>query len=191
MQVQLDRLDRYGDPLPISEVERVHEHEQREHPRHVALRVADCLGRAHTETSNRTAGAPHATAARAPGASLGCRVPGSTLPPPTSPFEHPRRGVRRGAAIRAGRRSSRGKLARWAELAIAAAALTAGRPVRADTAADPWAWTPFEPCPHCNLYVGAGMTFNYFQWTDGVVVPVTLELDDGRWELGAFRFATS
>src|SRR6185437_2046849 len=49
----------------------------------------------------------------------------------------------------------------------------------------------FEPCPHCNLYVGAGMTFNYFQWTDGVVVPVTLELDDGRWELGAFRFATS
>lgn len=84
------------------------------------------------------------------------------------------------------------RAARWRALVIAATvALAAGRPGRAETAGDTWTWTPFRPCPHCNLYVGVGATFNYFQWTDGLVVPITLELDDSRWELGAFRFTTS
>jgi len=39
--------------------------------------------------------------------------------------------------------------------------------------------------------IGAGTTFRFFAWTDGVVVPVTFELDNGRWELGAFRLATA
>jgi Lipid A 3-O-deacylase (PagL) len=47
------------------------------------------------------------------------------------------------------------------------------------------------PCERCNLLVGAGTTFRFFGWTDGIVVPVTLELDESRWELGAFRFATA
>jgi hypothetical protein len=55
----------------------------------------------------------------------------------------------------------------------------------------PYSWTPWNPCPHCDLLVGVGTTYTFWKWTDGVVVPVTLELDDSRWELGAFRFATS
>jgi len=47
------------------------------------------------------------------------------------------------------------------------------------------------PCEHCDLLLGVGTTFSTWAWTGGVVVPVTLELDDSRWELGAFRFATS
>jgi len=48
-----------------------------------------------------------------------------------------------------------------------------------------------SPCQHCDLIIGVGTTFRYFAWTDGVVVPVMLELDDSRWELGAFRLATA
>jgi hypothetical protein len=47
------------------------------------------------------------------------------------------------------------------------------------------------PCEHCNVLIGVGTTFRLFGWTGGVVVPVTLEMDDSRWELGAFRFATA
>lgn len=42
-------------------------------------------------------------------------------------------------------------------------------------------------CAHCDLLVGAGETTNFRHWTDGLVLPVTLELDDSRWEIGAFR----
>lgn len=54
-----------------------------------------------------------------------------------------------------------------------------------------WAEGLFAPCAHCNVLIGAGTTFRLFGWTGGVVVPVTLELDDSRWELGAFRMATA
>lgn len=54
----------------------------------------------------------------------------------------------------------------------------------------PYSWTPWNPCPGCDLLVGVGTTFKFFGWTDGVVVPVTLEIDDSRWEVGAVRFAT-
>ena len=44
-------------------------------------------------------------------------------------------------------------------------------------------------CAHCDLLVGAGETTNFRHWTDGLVLPVTLELDESRWEIGAFRIA--
>ena len=44
-----------------------------------------------------------------------------------------------------------------------------------------------SPCAGCNVLVGAGMTYRFFAWSDSAVVPVTLELDDSRWELGIFR----
>jgi hypothetical protein len=47
-----------------------------------------------------------------------------------------------------------------------------------------------SPCDRCNVLVGVGTTFRFFAWTDGLVVPVTLELDQSRWELGAYRFAS-
>ena len=47
------------------------------------------------------------------------------------------------------------------------------------------------PCEHCDLLIGAGTTFNHLAWTNGLVFAGTLELDDSRWELGAFRFATA
>jgi hypothetical protein len=47
-----------------------------------------------------------------------------------------------------------------------------------------------ESCA-CDLLIGVGATFRTFAWTDGLVLPVTFELQDSRWELGAFRFATA
>lgn len=44
-------------------------------------------------------------------------------------------------------------------------------------------------CAHCDLLVGIGETNNFWHWTEGLVLPVTLELDDSRWEVGAFRMA--
>jgi len=46
-------------------------------------------------------------------------------------------------------------------------------------------------CPRCNVLIGVGATYRLFGWTDGVVLPVTLELDQSRWELGAFRMTNS
>jgi hypothetical protein len=51
-------------------------------------------------------------------------------------------------------------------------------------------FNPFAPCPKCKLLIGAGQTYQFWGWSDGVVLPVTLELDESRWELGAFRVAT-
>lgn len=51
-------------------------------------------------------------------------------------------------------------------------------------------FNPFAPCPKCKLLLGAGQTYQFWGWSDGVVLPVTLELDESRWELGAFRVAT-
>ena len=48
-----------------------------------------------------------------------------------------------------------------------------------------------ELCPRCNLLVGVGATYRLFGWSDGVVVPLTLELDQSRWELGVFRFTNA
>jgi hypothetical protein len=48
--------------------------------------------------------------------------------------------------------------------------------------------TPFTPCPHCKLLLGVGAPYQLWGWADGIVIPVTLELADSRWEVGAFRF---
>ncbi|MGH8328012.1 MAG: acyloxyacyl hydrolase [Steroidobacteraceae bacterium] len=48
-------------------------------------------------------------------------------------------------------------------------------------------------CGGCRLFVGAGESFSTYgiwHWTGGLVLPAILEIDDSRWELGAFRFAT-
>lgn len=41
---------------------------------------------------------------------------------------------------------------------------------------------------HCKLLVGVGATYQIWGWSDGVVLPVTLELADSRWEVGVYRF---
>ena len=40
------------------------------------------------------------------------------------------------------------------------------------------------------VMVGGGATVWPWHWTDGAVIPLLLEFDDSRFELGAFRFAT-
>lgn len=57
----------------------------------------------------------------------------------------------------------------------------------ADT--DRHSWTPFTPCDHCRVWIGIGATYDLWTWTDGLVVPLTFELADTRWELGVFRMA--
>jgi hypothetical protein len=49
--------------------------------------------------------------------------------------------------------------------------------------------TPFTPCPHCRVFIGVGATYQLWGWSEGIVVPVTFEFNDSRWELGAFRMA--
>ena len=39
--------------------------------------------------------------------------------------------------------------------------------------------------------IGAGATFRTWAWTDGLVVSLALELDQSRWALSAYRFATA
>jgi hypothetical protein len=56
--------------------------------------------------------------------------------------------------------------------------------------ADENGFSPFAWCPKCKLLLGAGQTYQFWGWSDGIVLPVTLELDESRWELGAFRVAT-
>lgn len=45
-------------------------------------------------------------------------------------------------------------------------------------------------CPRCALEVGTGTTFFASHWTGGIVLPVFLEIDGSRWEVGAYRFLT-
>jgi len=46
-------------------------------------------------------------------------------------------------------------------------------------------------CDRCDVLVGVGTTLRTWAWTDGLVLSLTLELDQSRWALGVFRFATS
>lgn len=46
-------------------------------------------------------------------------------------------------------------------------------------------------CPRCDVLVGLGATYRFFAWTDSVVVPLTLELDESRWELGVYRMMSA
>jgi lipid A 3-O-deacylase PagL len=45
-------------------------------------------------------------------------------------------------------------------------------------------------CESCDLMVGVGSTYHYWGATGGVVVPITLSLNDNRYEFGFFRVTT-
>jgi Lipid A 3-O-deacylase (PagL) len=45
-------------------------------------------------------------------------------------------------------------------------------------------------CETCDLMVGVGGTYHYWGATGGVVVPITLSLDNNRYEFGFFRVTT-
>ena len=64
----------------------------------------------------------------------------------------------------------------WVLLAAAGAALAAPN-VRAG-----------DFCATCEVQLGFGATYHYWGTTHGLVVPMILNFDHDRWELGAFRF---
>lgn len=70
-------------------------------------------------------------------------------------------------------------------LTLLLVALLAGLPECARAAAG----LPF--CDSCELLAGVGATYRYFSSTRGLVVPLTLVLDDNRYELGGFRMAAT
>jgi hypothetical protein len=45
-------------------------------------------------------------------------------------------------------------------------------------------------CQSCELQVGIGETYHFWGTTDGVVLPVTLNWSDARYEFGLFRIST-
>jgi hypothetical protein len=75
------------------------------------------------------------------------------------------------------------RLGRAALISLATLVACAPQASRAD---------PAWPCESCDVLLGVGTTFGpSFKrpaWTNAVVVALQLELDDSRWELGAFRF---
>lgn len=46
-------------------------------------------------------------------------------------------------------------------------------------------------CPRCDPALGTGTTFFGSHFTDGIVLPLLIEIDQSRWEVGVFRFATT
>lgn len=47
------------------------------------------------------------------------------------------------------------------------------------------------PCRGCELAIGIGGTYHYWDATGGVVIPFIFSFSDARYELGAFRMSTS
>ena len=45
-------------------------------------------------------------------------------------------------------------------------------------------------CESCEVQIGIGDTYHFWGTTGGVVLPVTLNWSDGRYELGLFRVST-
>lgn len=43
-------------------------------------------------------------------------------------------------------------------------------------------------CRGCEFHLGVGGTYHSFEGTGGVVIPMTVSWDRGRWELGVFHF---
>ena len=43
-------------------------------------------------------------------------------------------------------------------------------------------------CSTCEVLVGAGVTYHFWEWSHSPVIPISLDFDHNRWELGAFRF---
>ena len=46
-------------------------------------------------------------------------------------------------------------------------------------------------CATCEVQLGFGATYHFWSTTHGLLVPVLLDFDQDRWELGAFRFVKS
>src|ERR1700747_2312118 len=46
-------------------------------------------------------------------------------------------------------------------------------------------------CESCELQAGLGATYHFWGPTGGVVLPVTVNWSDNRYELGLFRVATT
>jgi hypothetical protein len=46
-------------------------------------------------------------------------------------------------------------------------------------------------CGSCELETGIGGTYHFWNTTHGIVLPLTLNFSDGRYELGVFRMATA
>jgi len=44
-------------------------------------------------------------------------------------------------------------------------------------------------CEDCEFHLGVGGTYHAMQGTNGVVIPLTVSWDRGRWELGLFHFS--
>ena len=58
-----------------------------------------------------------------------------------------------------------------------------------------WAYAPRSAtagslCESCELQVGIGETYHFWGSTGGVVIPITLNWSDSRYELGLFRIST-
>ena len=47
-----------------------------------------------------------------------------------------------------------------------------------------------SPCEGCEVQIGIGDTYHFWGTTGGVVVPITLNWSDARYELGLFRLST-
>lgn len=46
-------------------------------------------------------------------------------------------------------------------------------------------------CATCEVQLGLGATYHFWEYTHSVVLPVTVKFDRNRWELGAFRFPSN
>ena len=47
----------------------------------------------------------------------------------------------------------------------------------------------FSICEDCEIHLGIGGTYHSFEATGGIVVPLTVSWDRGRWEFGMFHFS--
>ena len=45
-------------------------------------------------------------------------------------------------------------------------------------------------CETCDVQIGIGDTYHFWGTTDGIVLPVTLNWSEGRYEFGLFRFSS-
>ena len=65
----------------------------------------------------------------------------------------------------------------WCVLLAGALAALAGSGVRAA-----------DFCSTCEVQLGLGATYHYWETTHSLVAPLTVNFDRNRWEFGAFRF---
>jgi len=65
----------------------------------------------------------------------------------------------------------------WCVLLAAALAALAGPGARAA-----------DFCSTCEVQLGIGATYHFWETTHSLVAPLTVDFDRNRWEFGAFRF---